>query len=206
MIFVVPHFYGENKHVTIWDMFIGPGLFNWWTPSLIYHDRGLAADGRIVPLLKHVNNSMEHIPFWEANRCSTNQDICYLLLNPQVQCRVHKCPPLNSILKQLNPVYILPSSFFKMYINVILPSTPGIASAVFPSGFPIKILYAFLFSHIRYYYYYYYFFFYLNVNFPRYVPTRHATKTYEGVKVNLLCILNLGTRWSWVVGFTSRPL
>jgi hypothetical protein len=34
----------------------------------------------------------------------------------------------------------------------------------------------------------------------------HAMKTYGGVEVYLPCILNLGTRWRWVVSFTLRPL
>jgi hypothetical protein len=34
----------------------------------------------------------------------------------------------------------------------------------------------------------------------------HAIQTYEGSKVTSPRIVNVGTRWSWVVNFTPRPL
>ena len=41
-----------------------------------------------------------------------------------------------------------PSHFFKIYFNIILPSTPGSSRWTLSSGFPIKILYAPLLSPI----------------------------------------------------------
>jgi hypothetical protein len=43
-------------------------------------------------------------------------------LDPKVHHYVHKSPPLNLNLSQINPVYT--SYFFKIHFNIILPSTP----------------------------------------------------------------------------------
>jgi hypothetical protein len=37
-------------------------------------------------------------------------------------CRVHKSRPLVPILSQINPFLRIPTSFFKVYINIIFPS------------------------------------------------------------------------------------
>jgi hypothetical protein len=48
---------------------------------------------------------MEQSPSWEANRFAASQEIPHLKLNPKVHYDIHKCPPLVSILSQLNPVH-----------------------------------------------------------------------------------------------------
>jgi hypothetical protein len=63
---------------------------------------------------------MEQSPSWEANRFAAGQEIPRILWNP-----IHKCPPPVCILSQLNLVNTSTSSFLKIRINIILPSTPG---------------------------------------------------------------------------------
>jgi hypothetical protein len=54
--------------------------------------------------------------------------------------RVHKSPPLDSILSQQNPVHTLAPYFFKIWFDIYLPYTSR------SSGFPAKIVYACLIS------------------------------------------------------------
>jgi len=45
-----------------------------------------------------------------------------------------------------------------------------------------------------------------NVKFYLCSTKHHAMKTYWEVEVIFPRIINLGTRWRWVVSFTTRPL
>jgi len=42
-----------------------------------------------------------------------------------VHYRIHRCPALVHILSQIDPIHVLPSNFFKIPFNIILPSRPS---------------------------------------------------------------------------------
>jgi hypothetical protein len=64
-------------------------------------------------------NFMELSPSQEATSWASTQEIPNILWNPKVHYRVHKSPPLVSILSQINSAYATPSFLSKIYFNII---------------------------------------------------------------------------------------
>jgi hypothetical protein len=92
---------------------------------------------------------MEQSPSWEANRFSASQKIHRMLWNPKVYYHIHKCPLTVPILSHLDPVYTLTTHFLKIRLHIIPHLSLGLASGLFPSGFPTKTLYTPFFYPIR---------------------------------------------------------
>jgi hypothetical protein len=65
--------------------------------------------------------SMGQIPSWEASRFSASQEIPFILWNPNVHYRSHKCPPPVPVLSQLNPVHTPTFHFLKIVPNFMSP-------------------------------------------------------------------------------------
>lgn len=63
-------------------------------------------------------NSMEQSPE-EVNSCSLCQ-ILRLICSSRAHCHVHKDPPLDAILSQLNPFYSLRPYFFNIHSGLVL--------------------------------------------------------------------------------------
>jgi len=91
-----------------------------------------------------LTTSVEQSPSWEANSHSASQEIFFLLWNPEVHYRVHKSPPLVPVLSKMNPVHNFLSYFSKINLIFTLHLCLGLPTGLFPSGFPTKVLYAFL--------------------------------------------------------------
>jgi hypothetical protein len=65
---------------------------------------------------------MEQSPSWEADSNSPHEESRRLLLNPKVHYLIHKSYPLVSVPCQMNLLYNLPTYFFQIHSNIILPS------------------------------------------------------------------------------------
>ena len=79
---------------------------------------------------------MEQGPFSEADSSTVSKEIHNISRRPNVHYRVHNSPPFVPILRQISPVHVTLSSFFKIYFNIILPSLPRSSKWSFSFLFP----------------------------------------------------------------------
>jgi hypothetical protein len=65
-----------------------------------------------------ISTFMELSPSREAANCAATEEFPNILWNPKVQYRVHKSPPLVSILSQIKPVHTNTSCLSKINFNL----------------------------------------------------------------------------------------
>jgi hypothetical protein len=58
---------------------------------------------------------------WEAANCATTQKFPSILWNPKTRYRVHKSPPLVSILSHINAIHTIPSYLSKIHFEIVHP-------------------------------------------------------------------------------------
>jgi hypothetical protein len=83
----------------------------------------------------HITNSMELSPSWETASCAATQELASILWNPEVHYRVHKSPPMDPILNQIDPVHATPSYLSKILFNIIHLPTSSL-----PNGYEIILV------------------------------------------------------------------
>ena len=89
---------------------------------------------------------MTQMPFGEDNRYVASQEIPLILWNWKVHHHVSNILSQGPIPSPINPAHAHPSYFFIESILILSSHLClALASGLFPSGFPIKTLYAFLF-------------------------------------------------------------
>jgi hypothetical protein len=86
-------------------------------------------------------------PSWEATSRSATQEFPKVLWNRKDNYRVHKSPPVVPNRSQMNPVRTTECCCSKNHFNIIFLRL-GPHNGLFRSGFLIKIVYAFFFSHM----------------------------------------------------------
>lgn len=77
-----------------------------------------------IIITKELVKFKEHNLSLECNSTSACQKISPFSWSPKVNYHIHKIPSLVPKLRQMNPVHNLPFCSFKIWFNLIPPSTP----------------------------------------------------------------------------------
>jgi hypothetical protein len=133
-----------------WEMTWCSLLEGYWSFEVSYcfhlQERNVSQARKQHPYNKQTD-CMELSPSWEAVRRSATEEFPKILLlwDQKIHYRVHRKPPLVSLLRQVNQS-IAPSPIFSLRSILILSYNlrAGFHNGLFPSCFPTKILYAFL--------------------------------------------------------------
>jgi hypothetical protein len=104
---------------------------------------GLYRDNFTFTFTYYLCNFMKLSISWEAASCAATWELPNILWYTKVHYCVHKSPPLVPILSQMKPVHTTPSYLRSILILYTHPRL-CLPSGLFPSGFHINILYAFL--------------------------------------------------------------
>ena len=68
------------------------------------------------------------------------------LMEPEVQCLIHKGIPITPILSRINPILVLTPVYFRSILIFSSHLHIGLSRALFPVGLPVKIFKAHLSS------------------------------------------------------------
>ena len=85
-------------------------------------------------------NSKELSLSWGDNNSTASQEIPCTFWNQKVHYHGHKSTPTVDILSQINSIHTIPSYFFKIHFNIILPSMPRYSKWPLCFNFPHKNL------------------------------------------------------------------
>jgi hypothetical protein len=66
-----------------------------------------------------LQNVRIHLQGYNLASCAANQELCSVSRNPKVHYIVHKSPPLDLIVRQINLAHTTPSYLSKIHLNII---------------------------------------------------------------------------------------
>jgi hypothetical protein len=92
---------------------------------------------------------MQQSPSWEANRLSASKEIPRIVWNLKVHYLIPKSSPPVPILSHIGPIYAPRPNSWTSILVLSYHLRLGLPSGLFPSGLPIKTLYAPFLSLIR---------------------------------------------------------
>jgi hypothetical protein len=85
-------------------------------------------------VLTDIFNSLTELsPSWGSANCADTQELPRILWNPKVYYRVHKSPPLVTILSYISPIHTIPS-YLRSILILSIPLRLSLPRGVWGSG------------------------------------------------------------------------